>query len=234
MLETFERHTFTAELDCHYLLHIPEQVDDGTVLVVTLHGYSSNPETMLHLTAGLVGTRHIIASLQAPNQHYLTQGLPGAKSVIGYNWGVHDHWVSAVQMHHEMVGKCLSALRGRCGIAAQRCVLVGFSQPVGLNYRFVATYPNEVGGAIGICGGVPRDWEDDKYQPVRTALLHIAREEDEFYPPEMSGQFADRLKKRASDVEFHMMPGGHRFPSKARNIVQPWMARVLGIEVTSR
>jgi len=231
MLETFERHTFTAELDCRYLLHVPEHVDDGTVLVVTLHGYSSNPEVMLHLTAGLVGAREIIASLQAPNQHYLTQGLPGAESVIGYNWGVHDHWASAVRMHHEMVSECLAMLRGRFGIAAGRCLLVGFSQPVGLSYRFVATCPDEVGGVIGICGGVPRDWEDDKYQPVRAAVLHIAREEDEFYPPELSGQFAARLRKRASDVEFHMLPGGHRFPSKARHIVQPWMARVFGKHV---
>src|SRR5579864_6261804 len=96
LLQTFERHTFTAPLDCRYLLHIPEQVDEATVLVLTLHGYSSNPEAMLNLTAGLVGTSHIIASLQAPNQHYLTQGLPGAESVIGYNWGVRDHWASAV------------------------------------------------------------------------------------------------------------------------------------------
>src|ERR1700730_10786581 len=73
-----ERHTFTAKLDCRYLLHVPEKVDEGTVVVLTLHGYSSNPQTMLQLTSGLVGTRHVIAALQAPNQHYLTQGLPGA------------------------------------------------------------------------------------------------------------------------------------------------------------
>jgi len=227
LLQTFERHTFTAPLDCRYLLHVPEQVDEGTVLVLTLHGYSSNPEAMLNLTAGLVGTRHIIASLQAPNQHYLTQGLPGAESVIGYNWGVRDHWASAVRMHHEMVGGCLSVLRGRFDITARRCVLVGFSQPVGLNYRFIATCPDQVGAAIGICGGVPRDWEEDKYQPVSAALLHIAREEDEFYPTEISRRFEDRLRQRATDVEFHMLPGGHRFPSKARHIVQPWIERVI-------
>lgn len=230
MLETFESHTFTADLDCRYLLHVPEQVGDRTVLVVTLHGYSSNPETMLNLTAGLVGTGHLIAALQAPNQHYLTQGLPGAESIIGYNWGVRDHWASAVRMHHEMVRECLGALRGRFGITPRRCLLVGFSQPVGLNYRLVATCPDEVGGVIGICGGVPRDWEEDKYRPITAAVLHIAREEDEFYPPALSAPFEERLRKRASDVEFHMLAGGHRFPSKARHIVQPWVARVFAVQ----
>src|SRR5579885_1401376 len=120
---TFERHTFTAKLDCRYLLHVPEHVDAHTVLVLTLHGYSSNPEVMLNLTAGVVGTKHIIASLQAPNQHYVTQGQPGAQSAIGYNWGVRDHWESAVRMHHEMVTESLSALRGRFDIPASRCML---------------------------------------------------------------------------------------------------------------
>jgi|SRR5581483_1826661 len=221
-----EHHTFTARLDCRYLLQVPEQTDERTVLVLTLHGYSSNPAAMLHLTSGLVGAEHIIASLEAPNQHYLTQGLPGAQSVVGYNWGVRDHWASSVRLHHDMVLETLSELRGRFDLPASRCMLVGFSQPVGLNYRFAATWPDQVGAVIGICGGVPRDWDEDKYRPVTAAILHLAREEDEFYPAEMSSQFPDRLRKYANDVEFHLLPGGHRFPSKARHIAQPWMERV--------
>ncbi len=224
--ETIERHTFTAPLDCRYLLHVPDTLDAGAVLVLTLHGYGSNPEAMLRLTAGLVGDRHIVASLQGPHEHYLTAGLPGASSVVGYNWGVRENWASAVRLHHDMLLEALAALRGRFGIPAARCLLAGFSQPVGLNYRFVATWPEQIGGAIGVCGGVPRDWEEEKYRAVSAALLHIAREEDEFYPPALSGQFADRLRKRAANVEFHMLPGGHRFPSKARPIAESWMNRV--------
>lgn len=225
MLEKIERHTFTAKLDCRYLLHVPEQTDDDAVLVLTLHGYSSNPEAMLNLTLGMTGTRHIVASLQAPNQHYVKQGAP---AVIGYNWGVAEHWGSAVRLHHDMVLETLAMLRGRFGIPASRCLLAGFSQPVGLNYRFAATWPGEVGGVVGVCGGIPRDWEEDKYREVTAAVLHIARQEDEFYPPEMSAGFKQRLHLRARDVEFHMLPGGHRFPSKAREIAGPWMARVFG------
>jgi predicted esterase len=228
MLENPEHHTFTAKLDCRYLLYVPEHLDEGAIVVLALHGYSSNPKAILSLTAGLVGPRHIIAALQAPNQHYLTQGLPGDSSVAGYNWGIRDHWGSAVRLHHDMLLECLSQMRGRFNIPAARCLLLGFSQAVGLNYRFAATWPEQAGGVIGICGGVPRDWEEDKYRDVSAAVLHIAREEDEFYPPQLSTQFAERLRKRAADVEFHMLPGGHRFPSKAGPIVQPWMSRVFG------
>ena len=228
MLENVEQHTFTAKLECRYLLRVPDLLEANTVVVLALHGYGSNPKAMLELTAGLVGERHIVAALQGPNQQYMTPGQPGAHSAVGYNWGVSEHWESSVRLHHEMVIECLGTLRGRFDIPESRSVLVGFSQAVGLNYRFAATYPDHAGGVIGICGGIPRDWEEDKYRQVRAAILHIARQEDEIYPPELSTTFADRLRKRAGDVEFHLLPGGHRFPSKARHIVDPWMARVFG------
>jgi predicted esterase len=181
---------------------------------------------MLRLTANLVGEHSIVAALQAPNQHYANPGLPNAESVAAYNWGIRPHWESSVRLHHDMVRKAFAQLRRRFELPARRCLLVGFSQPVGLNYRFIATYPEEAGGVIGICGGVPRDWEEDKYLPVRAALLHISRDQDEFYPIPVVSTFADRLRVRASDVEFHLLPGQHRFPSKADGIVRPWMARV--------
>src|ERR1700732_4796183 len=101
---TPEQHTFQAQVDCRYLLQIPENLVSKPLLVITLHGYSSNPEVMLRLTAGLVGDRHIIASIQAPNQHYVADGLPDAQSVAGYNWGIRPHWESSVRLHPEMMG----------------------------------------------------------------------------------------------------------------------------------
>ena len=159
-----EQHTFEARLECRYLLHIPETLDRNSLLIITLHGYSSNPEVMLRLTAGLVGDGHVIASLEAPNQHYVSDGLPNRQSVPGYNWGISTHWEAAVRLHHDMLLKTLAALRERFKMGQDRCLLAGFSQPVGLNYRFAGTHPREVAGVLGICGGVPRDWEEGKGQ----------------------------------------------------------------------
>ena len=233
---TVEHQLFTARLECRYLLHIPaqtpEQLDDNSLLVIALHGYSSNPEAMLRLTAGLLGDRHVIAALEAPNQHYVSDGLPNRQSVPGYNWGITPHWDSAVRLHHDMLLHTLESLKERFKMGKDRCLLVGFSQPVGLNYRFAGTHPGEVAGIIGICGGVPRDWEEDKYRPLEAAVLHISRDRDEFYPVETVKKFPERLRRHAADVEFHLMEGPHRFPSKAGGIVRPWIERIFGRELT--
>jgi predicted esterase len=221
-----QQHTFSAALECRYLLHVPQSKTPNQLIVLALHGYSSNPEAMLRLTTALVGDHQVVASLEGPNQHYANPGLPNAESVAAYNWGIRPHWESSVRLHHDMVRKALASLRERFDRGPERCLLVGFSQPVGLNYRFVATHPDEVAGVIGICGGVPRDWEEDKYQAVQAAVLHISRDEDEFYPLDVVSTFAGRLRHRAADVEFHLLPGQHRFPSKADRIVRPWIERV--------
>jgi predicted esterase len=98
---------------------------------------------------------------------------------------------------------------------------------VSLNYRFAAAYPDAVRGVIGLCGGVPSDWENGAHGPVRAAVLHIARREDEFYPPRVTEQYEARLRLRIKDVEFHLLDGGHRFPSKGNVIVEGWMGRIL-------
>jgi len=225
-LNGWEQHLFRARLDCRYLLDAPKDPTPSPVLIVALHGYSSNPEDMLRLTRAAVGPEHVVASIQAPHQHYVAEPGQDGRPVPGYNWGISQHWDSTVRLHHDMVLEVLASLRKRFGISPERCTLAGFSQPVGLNYRFAATHPAEVRGVIGICGGVPRDWQEPKYKPVTAALLHISRDQDEFYPVATASSFAERLRERADDVEFHMLPGPHRFPSKAAAIIRPWLQRV--------
>jgi len=225
-----EQHTFTAHLECRYVLHVPADQNDNSLLVIALHGYSSNPEDMLRLTTLLLGGNHVVAALQAPNQQYVSDGLPNSQSGPGYNWGISPHWQSSVRLHHEMVLETLSLLKARFRMGRERCLLLGFSQPVGLNYRFAGTHPGEVAGIIGLCGGVPRDWEEDKYKPVDAALLHISRDQDQFYPVDVVKTFSEKLRRHAADVEFHLIPGPHRFPSKAGDIVRPWIERVFGRE----
>jgi len=121
-----EQNNFTTPLECRYLLHTPEVTDRGSLLVLTLHGYSSNPDAMLRLTTMLLGERHVIAALQAPNQHYVSDGLPNAQSVPGYNWGIRQHWESSVGLHHAMVRQAFAELRKRFQLGQERCLLVGF------------------------------------------------------------------------------------------------------------
>jgi phospholipase/carboxylesterase len=222
-LENVRHCSFTSRLDCRYLAHAPQVVDDQTALVVTLHGFSANPEVMLRLTSVMLGPRHVIAAVEGPNQFYLSQG----SSEVGYGWATHKHPESSVRLHHDMLLHVFNEAGREYGIPASRRILVGFSQPVGMNYRFAATHPEALRGVIGICGGIPRNWEEGPYKPVTAALLHIARREDEFYKPEITELYAERLRLRATDVEFHMLDGGHRIPSKARPIAEAWLQRLI-------
>lgn len=215
-----ETSTFTVPLTCRFLLHAGAS---HRLQILALHGYGSNPEAMLRLTVGAVGAEYPVASLQAPFPHYL-QLDAGAEA--GYNWGVRQHHAEAIQLHHSMVRATLEQLRERTGIPAERTILMGFSQPVGLNYRFAGTDPQAIGGVIALCGGVPRDWEDGPYQTVEAPILHISRDQDEYFPAETARTFPDRLRRHASRVEFHLLPGAHRFPSKSGPILREWLSRI--------
>lgn len=221
--EAVQHCTFSARLDCRYLLHVPEPMPECPILIAALHGFGQSPEEMLPLTTNLAGRRHIVAALQAPNQFYLSQ----QRNKVGYCWATHKHSDSCVRLHHEMLLHVLGETGRKFDIPCERRILLGFSQPVGMNYRFAATHPSAIRGVIGICGGVPKNWEDGPYQRVTASLLHLARQEDEFYPPEVTADFAERLLLRATDVEFHMLEGGHRMPSKAQHIVQRWLDRII-------
>ena len=222
-MATPEHHTFTTTLDCNYLLLAPDAVEDRTLLVLATHGYGSNPEVMLRLTARMVGAGHLIASLQAPNQHNLAPNTLGSE--VGFNWGTRVHPAASIALHHRMLLQVLAHLRSRFSLAARRTLLVGFSQSVGLNYRFAGTHPDQLRGVIAICGGVPKNWETGPFQPVTASILHIARNEDEFYPAAIAQGFPDRLRAHAADVEFHLLPGKHRFPSQANALVAGWIGR---------
>jgi len=217
-----EHRTFSLRMDCHYLVHAPSEVTAATLLVTTLHGFGQNPEIMLRLTQSLLGCRHVIASLQAPSQFFLNP----KSNDVGYCWATHKHSESSVRVHHEMLLHVFEEGERQWSIPAGRRLLVGFSQPVGMNYRFAATHPETLRGVIGLCGGVPKNWEEGPYRDVSAALLHIARTEDEYYPPSATEHYAQRLRHRASDVEFHMLEGGHRFPSKSGPLVEQWMRRI--------
>jgi len=219
--EAVVHRTFSARIDCHYLLQGPPDADPSKVLVATLHGFGSNPEVMLRLTERMLGPNYIIAAIQAPNQFFLSQNV----NEVGYCWVTNKHSDSSIRLHHDMLLYVLDEVGRQYGIREERRLLVGFSQPVGMNYRFAATHPGAVRGVIGICGGIPKNWEDGPYGKVSASLLHIARSEDEFYGPAVTHKYAERLRLRANDVEFHMLEGGHQFPSKAGSIVEPWIQR---------
>ena len=211
---------FPARLDCRYLLRPGEP---GGALIVALHGFGANPEVMLQLVGQQVGSRHAIASLEGPFAFFL-----GAQTRdVGYGWVTNRRSTDAIRLHHDMVQHTLEDAGRELGIPAERRVVLGFSQPVSLNYRFAAARPGLVRGVAGICGGLPGDWNDLAPERIGAAVLHIARRADEYYPATVTEQFPARLRLRCEDVEFHQLEGGHRVPSEGAPLIQRWLDRLL-------
>ena len=223
--EEVETLTVDVSIQTRCLVRAPNPLMPQSLLVLATHGYGMTAEEMMGLVGGAVGEGHVVASLEGPNQQYLST-KPGTGQV-GYNWGTPARWQQGIRVHHEMLLGIMEQCADRFGLGPERTVLSGFSQPVGLNYRFAATHPEMVGGVIGVCGGLPRDWEaDPAYQKVTAPVLHIARDQDEYYPNDVVAAFPERLRRRVADVEFHLLPGAHRFPSRAAAVIQPWLNRV--------
>jgi predicted esterase len=217
-------HTFSARLGCRYLLQAPENTDARTVLVAALHGFSQNPEDMLRLTRQLVGPHQAIAAIEGPYGFFLGAALDR----VGYGWITNRRPAESIRLHHEMVRHVLEEAGSELAIPAERRVLLGFSQPVSLNYRFAEAHPDSVRGVAGLCGGLPGDWDDERPGRIRPAVLHIARRQDEFYTAERTEQFARRLRLRCDDVEFQLLEGGHTFPSRGGPVWEAWLNRIVG------
>jgi predicted esterase len=77
---------------------------------------------------------------------------------------------------------------------------------------------------IGICGGLPGDWDTSKlYQPTTAAVLHLAGANDEFYPPSRVEGYAERLGMRTNSVEFYIHDAGHEIVPSMREDVRAWL-----------
>jgi predicted esterase len=204
-------------LPCSYLL---DKKQDAPFLAVVLHGYGQTAEMLAAYSRRLLGPAPSVAAIQAPHPQYL-EALPSAR--VGYNWGTSADWPGAIRLHHEILMKVLAQL------PALPVLLIGFSQPVGLNYRFLAAHPGRVQATLALCGGVPKEWTPPAI--ISTPILHIARSEDEFFPLETAARFEQRLREVAADVEFQLIPGKHRFPSDGRRLIQPWIRRIFHHDV---
>jgi predicted esterase len=90
-----------------------------------------------------------------------------------------------------------------------------------------------VRGAIAVCGGIPGDWDQDKYHNSVTDLLIIAGESDEFYPLDRTRTFKDAMARRSPSVQFRSFPVGHIFPRESLAVIDDWIKQRLPQKINS-
>jgi len=215
--------TTEQRINLYYNLHVPDGVAGPRPLLIALHGYEGNKESMMTLSQKINPDEYIIASVQGPNAFLMRSETEPTKPKIGFGWMMQYKAEETIRLHHQTIMSVIEQISAEHDVDQRLIFLLAFSQSVSLNYRFAFTHPGMVRGVIAVCGGIPGDWFQDKYQHSDTDVLIIAGETDEFYPLERTQTFKEAMAKRARSVEFRSFPVGHVFPRESLSIINAWI-----------
>lgn len=216
--------TLNAEVKLYYDLRAAKQ--PSAPLLIALHGYGANKKQMMREAQQMAPEGFAIVSLQGFHQHLKEPKEPGGPLRFGFGWLSNFHPEDSVQVHHQALLDIIQKLTEEKIVDPKRVFLLGFSQTCALNYRFAFTHPELLRGVIGICGGLPGDWEtSESYQPGKAAVFHLAGTKDEFYPPERVRDYEARLKLRSQAVEFKSYDAAHEIVPAMRDDVRAWLRK---------
>ena len=215
--------SLAAEVKLYYDVYAP--LNEPAPLLLALHGYGSNKGWMMREARQHVPEGFAVAALQGPHQHMKEPRELGGPLRYGFGWLTNFRPEESVALHHRAVLDLIETLVAR-GVAQREGVfLLGFSQSCALNYRFAFTHRETLRGVIGICGGMPGDWETNPtYGETRAAVLHLSGARDEFYTPERVAPYAEQLRRRARDVETRAYDAAHEFAPEMRADVRAWLS----------
>src|SRR5919106_4747843 len=195
-------------------------------LLIALHGYGAFKEQMMREAQQIAPDDFAIASLQGFHQHMKEPRQPGGPPRYGFGWLTSYRSEESVAVHHHAVLDLIDRLAGEGVADVSRVFLLGFSQSCALNYRFAFTHPDHLRGVVGICGGIPGDWETSStYRDAEIDVLHLAGTRDEFYTPERVKDYEKQLQARARSVEFKSYDAEHEIVPSMREDVKQWLAR---------
>lgn len=215
--------TLTVEAKLYYDLHLPAAAAPHPLLIA-LHGYGASKRQMMREARLIAPEDFAIASLQGFHQHLKEPKEKGGPLRFGFGWLTNFHPEDSVSLHHRALIDLIDSLVSKGAANPERIFLLGFSQSCALNYRFAFTHTEILRGVVGICGGLPGDWESSElYKPTNAAVLHLAGEHDEFYPPSRISDYAARLETRAHDVEMRSYNAGHEIVPAMREDVRQWL-----------
>ncbi len=214
--------SLTARINLYYDLHLPSVVP--APLLIALHGYGANKRQMMREAQQMAPDGFAIASLQGFHQHIKEPREAGGPLRFGFGWLTNFRSEESVGIHHQAILDLIRALTGD-GIADSRKIyLLGFSQSCALNYRFAFTHSEVLKGVIGICGGIPGDWETNNgYHGSELDVFHLAGKQDEFYSPERVRDYEKQLASRARNVTFKSYDATHEIVPAMREDVRQWL-----------
>ncbi len=213
-------------ISLHYNLSIIK-ADASIPLIIALHGYGENKEKMMALLNENLDSPCIIVSLQAPYPHIIPPVLPGKPIKYGFGWITSFNPHEAIRLHHMALDQIIEDIRNNADIKISKILLLGFSQSVALNFRYVYTHPHKIDGVIAICGGIPGDWDiEGKYTSSKTDVLYIGCQKDLIYHPDIISKNVEKLKSKCRSIELQIYDDKHVIPEEGFNKINYFVTKV--------
>jgi predicted esterase len=224
----------TSPIRCYYELELPQRHRSKKrwPLLIALHGYQGDKDSMMRVARRIANGNMVVISLQGQNQFFINYGsndMTDPKTFrVGFGWGTSYKMDESVELHHHNIRALIDLAVQKYRVARSRVFLLAFSQACSFNYRFIFTHPTAIRGNIGVCGGLPNDWnENPHYRKARTHILHIAASDDIWYSREKNLEFRRKLALRAGSLDFRFYRSPHRFPRAAIPHIRKWIEKHL-------
>ena len=200
------------------LLARPAEGPQPWPLLIGMHGYGMDAESLLEVLAKVAPPTFLVVSLQGPHST-LVSGVDDPDVKRGFHWGVSPDAEDNRLVHRRATAAALEWALARGGDRS-RTILAGFSQPCSFNYRLAAGPPDgrPFAGVVSFCGGVPGEWTgpgDPTPASAATDVLHVSTNHDRYYPEEKIAPYEAILASRFRSARHLRFDGGHRVPSKS-------------------
>jgi phospholipase/carboxylesterase len=217
-----EDRSLNLQIKLYYDLHLPEVTP--APLLIALHGYGAHKLQMMREGLKMASPAFAVASLQGFHQHMKEPRVAGGPMRFGFGWLTNYRSDESVALHHRALLDLIDQLNKEGVIDPTRIFLIGFSQSCALNYRFAFTHPDKLKGIIGICGGIPGDWDTSEiYKPTNTAVFHLNGTRDEFYTSDRVKNYEQQLRTRAREVTWKDYDAAHEIIEEMREDVRTWI-----------
>jgi predicted esterase len=221
-MATQEDCSLSTQINLYYDVSRPERTP--APLLIALHGYGANKRQMMREAKQMAPDDFVIVSLQGPYQHIREPKQEGGPLRFGFGWLTNFRPEESHEIHRKALIDLIERLSHDGTVEQGRVFLLGFSQSCALNYRFAFSNPGHLRGVIGICGGIPGDWDtSENYRRITSDVFHLAGTRDEFYTPERTRDYERQLATRARSVTFKKYDAAHEIVEEMRTDVKQWL-----------
>jgi phospholipase/carboxylesterase len=208
-------------------------VGAGDALVIFLHGYGADGSDLLGLADPLAphmpGT--VFVAPDAPER--------SAMNPMGFQW-FPIPWIDGSSEEQSEAGMAravddlnafLDQVMAAEGIAADRTILVGFSQGTMMSLHVAPRRAGELAGVVGFSGRLLGPERLASEVVVRPPVLLIHGDQDEVVPPQSLPEAAEALEAAGwQEVYAHVMKGtGHGIAPDGLSVALAFMRDRLGM-----